>query len=295
MRSMTGFGRAEGKVGGSIVTIEVKSVNHRFLDARFRMPGPMSLLEIPLSDLLRKKFERGSCEVSVRSRPAAEGAATSSTRFTVDWAAAESFAEACDQLNHQYKTPRTPSVEAMALTGRIFVPIEESPDPNALLGELKPVFEQALEEVARMRAAEGARLRDTLRQHVAELSRARDALAALAPAHPARIRERLEARVKEWGLEGGNNAQRLELEIAYFADRADITEELDRLKAHLGEFSETLDGSRPAGRKLDFLTQELNREMNTIASKVDSTEMTRLAVEGKTLVERLREQVQNVE
>lgn len=296
MQSMTGFGRAEKAIGGTHYTVEVKSVNHRYLDARFRLPPTLSLYEIPLTEALRSKFERGSFEVLVKQKVLSEGSTIpGSTRFVVDETAAESLIEACDWLHYKFKTAKIPALEVLALVNKVFIPIEESQDPKELFGQMKPLFDTAFEALRQMREAEGKRLKTLLSDGIGELTRVADRLAELAPLHPAKIQEKLKNRLAQWNLGASVEPQRLEWEVAFFADRSDITEEIDRLRAHAKEFAATLEGDKAVGRKLDFLTQELHREINTVASKADAIEVTRLAVEGKSVIEKLREQVQNVE
>jgi uncharacterized protein (TIGR00255 family) len=296
LRSMTGFGRAEGVVGSSHFTIEVKSVNHRYLDLRFRLPAALSLFEIPLAEVVRGTFDRGAFDISLKHKlPTATTAMAGGTRFVLDETAAKSFFEACDWLHRHYQTPAVPSLEVLAQTNRIFVPVEESQDSGTLLTELKTLLGAALADLNTMREAEGKRLRVILQEGLSELVKVADQIAAVAPEHPKKIQEKLQARVAQWKLAAPVDSQRLEWEIAFFAERSDITEEIDRLRTHTREFQSMLDSGKAVGRKLDFLTQELHREVNTMGSKAPMVEITRLTVQAKTLIEKLREQVQNVE
>jgi uncharacterized protein (TIGR00255 family) len=213
----------------------------------------------------------------------------------IDEGAAKSLIEACDWLHYKYRTPQITPLEVLAMTNRIFLPVEETADSSALLEGLKDIFERALADLKKTREAEGARLKSILNEGLAELNRLVVQLAKLAPEHPKKIQEKLLQRITQWKMTTPLDAQRLEWEVAFFADRADITEEIDRLRSHAKEFASLLEGDKPVGRKLDFLTQELHREVNTVGSKTSMIEITRLTLEAKSAVEKLREQVQNVE
>jgi uncharacterized protein (TIGR00255 family) len=294
MRSMTGFGRSEGTVGSQRYTMEIKSVNHRYLDLRFRLPAGFSAFEPPLTELLKARFERGSIDVVLRQAPLA-GGTIAGTKLQADEVAAQTFTEACQTLSRKLKVTLTPTVEAMVLTGRIFLPVEESQDDSAQWEALKALATAACEGAARMRHDEGVKLAGVLRAGVREVAELADQCSRIASDHPRLVREKLQARIAQWGMGTSADPQRLEWEIAYFAERADITEEIDRLKSHAQAFEGHLSEKGSVGRKLDFLTQEMHREVNTMGSKAASLELTRLTVEGKQRIEKLREQAQNVE
>lgn len=294
MRSMTGFGRSEGSLGGQRFTFEMKSVNHRYLDLRFRLPSGFSAFEPRLADLLKEKFERGSVDVVLRQAPLASGA-TAGTRLQADETAAQTFVSACEALSKKLNLTLTPTVEAMVATGRIFVPLDEAQDDTSHWEALKKLALTACQGVAAMRQSEGQKLAEVLRTGVREVAELSGQCHKVASDHPRLVREKLQARIAQWGMAGPVDAQRLEWEIAYFAERSDITEEIDRLKSHAQAFEALLTDSGSVGRKLDFLTQEMHREVNTMGAKAASLELTRLTVEGKQRIEKLREQAQNVE
>lgn len=296
MRSMTGFGRAEGLIGNVHYSVEIKSVNHRYLDVRFRAPSSLSLFEIPLTEVLRQYAERGSFEVSVKPKAASnQSVIMGGTHFVVDELAVKSLFEAVGWLNKKYKTPAVPSLEMLAQTNRVFIPMEESVDAASALDELKALVETALKDLQKMREREGSQLKNILSEGAETLLATADELTRLAPEQPKRIQEKLTQRIAQLKLSGSADPQRLEWEIAFFAERSDITEEIDRIRTHAKEFLKLLTGGKAIGRKLDFLTQELHREVNTVGSKATMLEITRLVVSAKTAIEKLREQVQNVE
>lgn len=292
---MTGFGRAEGRVGSSQFTVEIKSVNHRFIDARFRLPSAISLFESSFNETLRKRFERGSFDVTIKHKlTAQEGVVATGTKFALDESALQSFLDSLEALKKR-SLKIAPSLEAMVATSKILIPVEESENPESVLAPVKGIFEQALSQLAEMRKKEGQSLRATLEQGIKDLSAAVTKIEAFAESQPKRIQEKLKARLAQWGLSSPVDPQRLEWEVAFYAEKADVSEELVRLKAHAQSFLELLKTNGPIGRRLDFLSQELNREINTLSSKASILEMTQVAVEIKTSIEKLREQVQNVE
>jgi len=296
MRSMTGFGRSEGSIGISHFTIEVKSVNHRFLDVRFRIPSALSLYESAFAERLRSQFERGSFEVNIKHRLAPTGATLpASTRFVVDELAAKSFFESCEWLKKNFKLEKGATLETFLASDRVIVPFEENEEPQNLMESVRQLFDQALSGLATMRASEGKELKVFLNDGIESLLGHVAKLAELAPQQRVRIQERLQTRIASWGLTQPVDAQRLEVEVAFLAERSDITEELDRLRAHAEAFKTQMGAGKAIGRKLDFLTQELHREVNTLGAKAALVEMTRHVVEAKAIVEKLREQVQNVE
>jgi uncharacterized protein (TIGR00255 family) len=296
VQSMTGFGRSEGVIGSSQFTVEVRSVNHRYLDLRFRLPAALAAFENTFAEFVRSKIQRGSLDISIRQRAVtSEKGVEGNTRFIVDTRAAASLVEACQALNAQFKTPAVPSLELLHATGKVFLAVEDSAEAAPLSPELRALVAHALTALVTERTREGAQTQATLAATVACLQTLAGQWKTAAAAHPEKIRERLEKKIAQWNLGGTADPQRLELEVAFFADRADIAEEIQRFEAHLDEFSKLVAGKGPVGRKLDFLTQELHRETNTVASKADDLSLSRLAVEAKTSIEKLREQVQNVE
>ncbi|MCB0405329.1 MAG: YicC family protein [Bdellovibrionales bacterium] len=295
MNSMTGFGRAEAQIGSSQVTVEIKSVNHRFLDTRFRMPPFLSPYELRLTETLRSRFERGAFEISIRHKPIASGAGSvMSTRFVVDQEAAKSFKLALDWLQKEFKT-EPPSLDLFANSHRIVVAVEETEDLEEAFVAVEKVFQQALDGVAEMRASEGKKLSEILLGGLRTLSGIISELEKVAPLQPKQIADKLTKRLERWQLNTQIDSSRLEQEIALYAEKSDFTEELDRLRTHEKAFGALIAEPGSLGRRLDFLTQEFHREFNTLSSKAAAVEITRLALTGKSEIEKLRQQVQNVE
>jgi len=296
MKSMTGFGRAEGILGNIHYSVEMKSVNHRYLDVRFRLPASLNQFELPLTETVRGFCERGSLEISIKPKVAASQAVLAgSTRFVVDELAMKSLMEAVTWLHQKYQTDPIPSLEMLAQTNRVFLPVEDATDSTTLLPQVQTLLITALKDLQKMRETEGVRLKQILKDGAQCLLKLSDEVAKLAPEQPVRIKEKLTQRIEQFKLGAHADPQRLEWEVAFYADRSDITEEIDRLRTHSQEFLTLLESPKSVGRKLDFLAQELHREANTLGSKATQVELTRLCVEAKTQIEKLREQVQNVE
>ena len=294
MRSMTGFGRADGTVGDTHYMVETKSVNHRYLEVRFRLPSVLSALEIPLGELIRSQFERGSFEVSIRTRLASQhGSVKGVSRFVVDELALKSLVEAFKKVSQAAGCSVPLTADAVINSERVVVATDEDRD-EVTIDDVRAVFTQALKGLAVMREQEGKKLGEILAAGVSDLERLINGIRKNAADQPELIFERLETRLKKWKLENVD-AQRLELELAMFADKADISEELDRLGHHLEVFRAALKEKGSVGRKLDFLLQEFNREVNTLGAKVASTKISQSVIEAKHTIEKLREQAQNVE
>ena len=292
MRSMTGFGRSEAGATTACV-VEVKSVNGRFLDVRVRLPPGLAAAEPRVQELVRATVQRGSLDISVRFRTLAS-IGTSST--TVDVAAAKELAKRCAELSDALGTPIVPTVDFLWASGRVFLAREEDADPNQMVA-LETAVKEALAAMVRARTEEGARLRTALTEEIDRIDALVKVIGPLAALQPARAKERLDERLARWGSELREKAdpQRLELELALFADRSDVSEELVRLDAHLSAYREQLAAGDAVGRRLDFLTQELHREANTLGTKAATAELSTAVVDLKASIERLREQVQNVE
>jgi uncharacterized protein (TIGR00255 family) len=296
MNSMTGFSRAELLLESQHFILEIKSVNHRFLDVRYRLPQQFSGWESDLTEEIRKFCERGSLEVSVRHKLVSEkGKLSGNTRYAVDEKSLTSFLETVEVLESLSHKKWQLSLADIIATGRILIPNDEIDERAPGLKEFLPLFQRGLASLVQMRHQEGEKLKTILRDVIGEMRGSLERISALAPVQKDKVKEKLETRLAQWNLSVPVEPRRLEWEVAILAEKSDITEEIDRLQGHFDAFLQSLDSDKPIGRKLDFLTQELNREVNTIASKTNLMEITQLTVELKSNIEKLREQVQNVE
>ncbi len=295
MQSMTGFFSSEATVQGTHYVVELRSVNHRFMDLRFRLPAALQAFESVFSEAIRRSFKRGSIEVSIRSKVVSlEQKSTGGVRFLVDQKAAQSLKDALTQLEATFGGPLPVSAEALGLLGKVLISVEESSERSELPPELASVFNAALVGLKKEREREGSETAKSLHETTHELSNLLTEIRALAPLQVAIAREKLSAKLKEAKL-SGLDPVRLEQEVALIAQKSDISEEIQRLGAHLAEYAELLPKQEPLGKKLDILTQELHRETNTISAKTDDLRLTKLAMAAKACIEKLREQVQNVE
>ncbi len=288
LRSMTGFGAAAGEAGGREVRVEVRSVNHRHLQVKSRLPGELADLEGEIETRVKKKLSRGAVSVSISVVRAAAGG----TR--IDLQAAESYREALGELALRFGGGGAIPVDVLlSLPGVLGEPAQALAAEHA--GALLKLVDRALGELVAMRAREGAAIEADLRHNAAAIDKL---VARIEKRMPRVVREHhaaLKKRVQE--LLGGPapDARELARELALLADRLDVSEELARLKSHTSQLEGFLEKGGDLGRPLDFLIQEIFREANTIGSKCNDAPVAHLVIELKTRIERLREQVQNVE
>lgn len=291
IRSMTGFGKAAREYRGDAVTIELSAVNHRFLDASLRLPGEWSTLDQPLREVLRERVSRGKLNVSV-SRKRADGSAT---RLRLDRALALQYIDRARELAHLLGSDEAVTLDTIARFEDIFVAEQESEDFEALLAFLAILLNEALDSLETMRANEGRALAKDLTDRLGAIRASLAAIEERLPEINALYTERLRQRIGELAQSTDLAQERLAMEVALAADRGDVTEEVVRLKSHLDHARELIDGKEAAGRKLNFLLQEMQREANTLGSKVRDTEVVRHVLDIKSELERLREQIQNIE
>jgi uncharacterized protein (TIGR00255 family) len=284
--SMTGFARRELTGTFGTLTCELRSVNHRYLEPGFRLPEELRPLESELRQQLSKHLKRGKvdCTVHLRSAQAAE------RELKIDGAALERVAHGLRQVLQALPKAEVDAVEVLRWPGVIESAVQES---EVLLGAGRTLFQQTLDDLGAMRLREGKRLFDLLEQRCAGLSTLVTQVRARLPEIQARVRTRLHERVSE--LLATIDRDRVEQEIVLQLQRLDVAEELDRLTGHVEETRRVMGSGEAAGRRLDFLMQELNREANTLASKSQDLDTTRLTVDMKVLIEQMREQVQNIE
>jgi uncharacterized protein (TIGR00255 family) len=293
IRSMTGFGRGEARGETVTVTVEARSVNARHLDLALRLPRTLSGLEPEARRLVQSRLERGRVEITITFAPV-PGA--SSARLTVD-----------DALARDYLTQARRVASALGLSDVVslewvlerpgVVRLEESDTASGDISweTVASPLASALDELVERRTAEGQRLAAELRVQHAELAVAVERFAERAPAAARRREERLRERLATLRENVAVDEQRVLTEVAVWVDKTDIAEEVVRLRAHLAELQLLLDKGGPVGRPLDFLLQELNREVNTVGSKADDLELSQVVLGAKSTLERMREQVQNLE
>ena len=292
MLSMTGYGRAFVEIDGRQMTVEVKSVNHRFLDIAFRMPRNLMFLEDAARKAISAKLARGHVDVFVTYR----NLRTDARKIEVDEALFEAYAHALTQLNEvsafNLKDDRT--LMNIARMPDVLSLTEAEEDQEAVIALLNAALDEALDQLVAMRRREGEAMKADLSGRVDAIKRMTDAVEARYPETVEAYTQRLKAAVSE--LVGGNvDENRLLMEVALMADRSAIDEEIVRLNSHVQQLRELFESPEPIGRRIDFIVQELNREVNTISSKSQDIPITRLTVDMKAEIEKLREQLQNIE
>ena len=295
IRSMTGYGHAGFEVDGVAFEVEVRSVNHRHIDVRARLPRGLAAFEGEVRAWIAERLARGKVDASVR---ALAGAAPAET-VELDLAAAERYLRAARELAERHGVSGALDVQGLLALPGVARLVERELPEEALRGALARAVAGALDSLEAMRSAEGAALDRDLRGRLARS----EALVAEVEVRSAdvqvAVRERLRKRAEQLRDEaGGLDEARLHQEVMWAADRLDVTEEIVRLRSHTAQFRALLDGAgarQPAGRRLDFLLQEMAREANTIGSKASDAPIAHLVVDLKTELERIREQVQNVE
>ncbi len=289
--SMTGYGY--GQAGNEVVvTVEMRSVNHRYSDFFIRVPREYSFLEDKVRGVVAKNVRRGRVEISVTIEDFREDPRT----VKIDWGLLQGYDAAVSQIGERLGVEPTNRADYLLSLPGVLEPVAMDEGDARLLNDLvEAAASQAARALVDMRMAEGQRLALVLRKDLQYLTDSLDWVTELARNLPEEYRERLEARIAELVGDMPVDPNRLAAEAAILADRANIDEELVRLRSHLAEFSLALEGDEPVGRKLDFLIQEMNREVNTIGSKSSNVAISQWVVEGKSVIEKLREQVQNVE
>jgi len=283
---MTGFARRERQFPWGLLAWELKTVNHRFLEMGCRLPEEFRVGEAEFRQAIAAAVRRGKVECSLHFRPAVMAGA-----FEVDAALLASLIQRAQQIAAQAGgTARIDVLELLRWPGVIR---DGTRDHAPMIAAAHALLADALAELARSRDSEGARLRDALEQRCAGLNEFAALVMDRLPEVRARMRTKLLERIAQ--LVSDFDHDRLEQELAILAQRLDVDEELDRLSGHVAEVRKTFAGQEAAGRRLDFLMQELNREANTLSSKSQDIETTRAAVDMKVLIEQMREQVQNIE
>ncbi|MDR7523633.1 MAG: YicC/YloC family endoribonuclease [Armatimonadota bacterium] len=292
IRSMTGFGGATADVPGGRLAVEVRSVNHRFSEVQIRLPRDLAPLDDRVRALVQRRIHRGRVEVVVTRDEGARRPRT--VRADVDLAVA--YARALRDLAAAVGARNEVTLAQIAALPEVLKIEDERGDPEALWPVLESALRAATDGLVAMRAAEGQRIADDLQRRVAALATMVEVIAGRSREVTRAYRERLRVRLAELLDQAPVDEARIAAELALFAERSDISEELVRLRSHLAQFQETIAGADgPVGRKLDFLLQEMSRETNTIGAKANDLEIARTIIAMKSELESLREQVQNVE
>ncbi len=289
MLSMTGYGSAQTERDGRVITVEVKSVNHRFLDLAFRLPKGLMFLEDTLRQGVSARISRGHAEVFVTYKNRRADA----VRMTVNEELAALYRDAVSRLAGVLGKNDDCGTSFFASLPDMITLEEAEEDRDAVAALASETLDKALDGLLEMRRREGLRMKGDLETHMALLEDEVTKIEALAPQVPVLYRERLKERLRDLGAEA--DPQRLAQEVALMADRCAVDEELARLRSHFSQMRAAFAMEEPSGKRMDFLIQEMNREVNTIGSKASDAGITVHVVAAKGEIEKMREQVQNVE
>ncbi|NLI90717.1 MAG: YicC family protein [Peptococcaceae bacterium] len=289
--SMTGFGRGETRGHGYSFSIEMKSVNHRFLEVVVKLPRYLNVLEENVRKIIQERVSRGRIEVYINTKETEEKKRLVKVDKELTLSYDNSLKELAQLLNSAYIT----DIYRLVALPEILTVEEEETDAEVLWPFLEAAVLAALQQLVQMRRDEGERLLRDLRNRIGYLRDLTKKVEERAPEVVVEYQEKLKERLSSLLADTTLDESRLAMEVALLADRASITEELVRMGSHLDEFEKTLQSSESIGRKLDFLVQEMNREINTIGSKANDLVISRIVVEGKSELEKIREQIQNIE
>ncbi|MEE8556374.1 MAG: YicC/YloC family endoribonuclease [Myxococcota bacterium] len=290
IRSMTAFGRGEVARDGDPIVTEVRTVNSRHLDLRFRLPRDCAALEPALRTRVARYFSRGKVDVTVRLPDNA-----GSPSVTVNLEAAQAYVEAAERLQERFSLEAGLSVDTvLGLPGVARLEERESTSEELVAG-IEPALQAACEAAAEMREREGEAIQTELETCLSRVDGWVTKIASRADEVGEALRDRLSRRLSGLVADVGVDPARVDQEVVLYADRMDVTEEISRLRSHIAQFRDSLERSGPVGRKLEFLLQELSREANTLGSKATDGEISPWVVELKTELEKVREQVLNVE
>lgn len=291
LRSMTGFGSGRAASGDEEIVVEVKSVNHKFCEVKTRLPRELAAVEVALVRKIKDRVARGALDVTVkRSSKGASGLVP-----VVDAGLANAYRRAFAELAAATGLPDTTTVRELSVLPNVLRLEEPQIDAAKLNEALDAALALALKALEAMREVEGRSIERDLLTRLAAVEKSALEVERLSPASVDDYRRRLAERIAELNQGALVDPQRLAQEVAFFAERCDVAEELTRLKSHLEQFRALCAAPEPAGRKLDFLVQEMHREVNTTGSKSASAAIAGLVVQLKAELERVREQVQNVE
>ena len=291
IKSMTGYGRQETVLEGKKILAEVRSVNHRFSDYSIKLPRHMLFLEDKVRCLASEYITRGKVDIYIAVENFGEG----DKEIILNEPLAKSYLEALHKLRDTFDLRDDISVSRVAMFGDVFRAERREEDEEQIWNEVSGVLREALQKFSDMRSREGERIYRDLYDRIGYMKSLAEEIEEREPGIVADYEKRLYDKIKETLGDTQIDESRILTEVALFADKVAVNEELVRLSSHFEEYYSILDKNEPAGRKLDFLIQEINREVNTIGSKANDITVSKKVVELKGEIEKLREQIQNVE
>lgn len=291
IRSMTGFGRGEWKTDNIQCIVEMKTVNHRYSDFTIKMPRDLFPLEDRIRKELQQFLQRGKADVFITYADLSQ----SFKKVIVDEGTAGAYFHAMEEASERLGYRFEPEMSMLFKIPDVFVQMKEEPDQEAIWAVLQQALRAAGERLLQMREREGAKLKTELEDILRNSEAYFYAIQERSPLVPLEYKEKLKARLQELLENVPVDEQRIAAEAALFADKASIDEEIARLESHFRQFFDTLEAGGAVGRRLDFLVQEMNREVNTMGSKANDITITNHVIALKSEIEKLREQIQNLE
>ncbi|MEI7638938.1 MAG: YicC/YloC family endoribonuclease, partial [Syntrophus sp. (in: bacteria)] len=293
IKSMTGFGRVEAVSAGKRIQVEMKSLNHRYLEIFLRMPATISFLETEIKKKIGERFSRGKIEVSIRMDNEANQDGTQALMLNLPLV--RQYYSLLSQIKEELQLPDEVTLNMISGFRDLYMPKEVEEDFAGLWKGLEGILAEAMDKLTDMRITEGEALGRDLACRMDNIQQLLRIINLRAPEVVVEYRQRLSDRVRELTQGIIVDEARIHQEVAILAEKSDITEEVVRLESHIGQFMELLEGEEAIGRKVDFLIQEMNREVNTIGSKSGDAETARQVIEIKSELAKVREQIQNVE
>ena len=291
VRSMTGFGRAKKEIDSLDITVEIKSVNHRYFEFSARLPRSYNFLEEKLKSFLAQNISRGKVEISVMIEDNSQNA----TMVEIDRDYANAYITALKQLSKEFKIKNDIGASSFVGNNDLFKVRRKAADDQTVQNAVLTVAKEALDNFIEMRSIEGERLLNDVKSRTAYILKKVEFIEERSPETVKLYKERIEQKIKELLNDTAPDEQRILTEVAIFADKVAVAEETVRLRSHIKQFEDLLSDTNPVGRKLDFIVQEMNRETNTIGSKAQDIEIAHTVVDIKSEIEKIREQIQNME
>ena len=291
IKSMTGYGSAKGSVEGLSITVELKSVNNRYLDASVRLPRSFLFAEEAIKSAVQKHISRGKVDVFVT----VDSSETADVSVRINEPLLRGYLEALRRIADDYGLPDDVTALAVSRFPEVLTVEKKDLDAEAISAGITAITEQALQDFDAMRLREGEKLRDDVLGRLQTIDALVVKVEAESPKTVADYRARLEAKMAEVLGSAGIDESRILTEAAIFADHIAVDEETVRLRSHMSQLRTMIGGNSPTGRKIDFLIQEFNREANTIGSKCQNSEIAHVVVDLKSEIEKIREQIQNIE
>ena len=292
IRSMTSFGRSSSEEGKKrFFTVEMKSVNSRYLDVNVRMPKALISLEEDIRRMINDNLSRGKIDVFINQKTYSQGNGVPK----VDINLAESYLKCLKEIEEKLCVKNDISVMQIARFPEVITVVEEEDKIEEIWEEIKPLIKDSLDMMVAMREVEGNKLKEDILSKISVIEQLVSKVEEFADTIPKAFKVKLEERLKELLGNVDIDENRVAMEVCMLADKATIDEEIIRLRSHINQVRETLNLNEPVGRKLDFIVQEMNRETNTIGSKSSDIQMTNIVIDIKNILEKIREQVQNIE